>query len=197
MWIKKWAVWRLFWANFAVVGAMKFPFCVVSAREGLEMLDMGYARVCWCCSESFCFAGPRFSAFGTFLPQAGGFYVGLRGCFQERLLCVFTRATLSILAKLSPERRLLCARANRECATKRGARTQTSDLADVLAVSRDANAVLCWPGDANRCFSAPRDQKRTTWSADEQAMDLADSRLRGPNQTRFRRAWNAGWFHHA
>ena len=80
---------------------------------------------------------------------------------------------------------------------KRGARTQTSDLADVLAVSRDANAVLCWPGDANRCFSAPRDQKRTTWSADEQTMALAASRLRGPNQTRVRRAWNAGWFHHA
>ena len=30
-----------------------------------------------------------------FLPQAGGFYVGLRGCFQERLLCVFTWVTLS------------------------------------------------------------------------------------------------------
>ena len=31
------AVWRLFWANFAVVGAMKFPFCVVSARYGPGM----------------------------------------------------------------------------------------------------------------------------------------------------------------
>ena len=46
-------LWGLFWVNFVVVGAMKFPVGVVSAREGLEMLDMGYARVYWCCSESY------------------------------------------------------------------------------------------------------------------------------------------------
>ena len=49
---------------------------------------MGYARVCWCCSEIFCFAGPRFSAVGTFLPQAPGFYVGLCG-----FLWLFPRGT--------------------------------------------------------------------------------------------------------
>ena len=38
-------------------------------------------------------------------------------------------------AGLSPERRLLCARANRECATKRGARTAAIEPAGVLAVS--------------------------------------------------------------
>ena len=87
---QKWAVWRLFWANFAVVGAMKFPFCVVSAREGLEMLDMGYARVCWCCSESFCFVGPRFSAFGTFCRKHGAFmwvYVAVSAGFFYVFLC--------------------------------------------------------------------------------------------------------------
>ena len=99
---RKWVVWGLFWVNFAVVGAMKFPVGVVSAREGLEMLDMGYARVYWCCSESFCFAGPRFSAFGTFLPQAWGFYVGLCGCFRGALLCVFMWVTLSGEAKGVP-----------------------------------------------------------------------------------------------
>ena len=93
-------LWGLFWVNFVVVGAMKFPVGVVSAREGLEMLDMGYARVYWCCSESFCFAGPRFSAFGTFLPQAWGFYVGLCGCFRGALLCVFMWVTLLGEAKL-------------------------------------------------------------------------------------------------
>ena len=95
----KMGLWGLFWVNFVVVGAMKFPVGVVSAREGLEMLDMGYARVYWCCSESFCFAGPRFSAFGTFLPQAWGFYVGLCGCFRGALLCVFMWVTLSKEAK--------------------------------------------------------------------------------------------------
>ena len=95
----KMGLWGLFWVNFVVVGAMKFPVGVVSAREGLEMLDMGYARVCWCCSQSFCFAGPRFSAFGTFLPQAWGFYVGLCGCFRGALLCVFMWVTLSKEAK--------------------------------------------------------------------------------------------------
>ena len=95
----KMGLWGLFWVNFVVVGAMKFPVGVVSAREGLEMLDMGYARVCWCCSETFCFAGPRFSAFGTFLPQARGFYVGLCGCFHGGLLRVFTWVTLSAGAK--------------------------------------------------------------------------------------------------
>ena len=90
----KMGLWGLFWVNFVVVGAMKFPVGVVSAREGLEMLDMGYARVYWCCSESFCFAGPRFSAFGTFLPQAWGFYVGLCGCFRGALLCAFMWVTL-------------------------------------------------------------------------------------------------------
>ena len=130
-------------------------------------------------------------------PRAG------RSRFERPALAPFarwgskSRSPSRRTAGLSPERRLLCARASRECATKRGARTQTSDLADVLAVSRDANAVLCWPGDANRCFSAPRDQKRTTWPANKQAMALAASRLRRPNQTRVRRAWNAGWFHHA
>ena len=40
---RKWVVWGLFWVNFAVVGAMKFPVGVVSAREvGMEMLDMRY-----------------------------------------------------------------------------------------------------------------------------------------------------------
>ena len=87
--------WRLFWANFAVLGAMKFPFCVVSARYGPEMRYGVFQGVCWGCSDFFCFAGPPFRAFRTFLPQAGGFYVGLRGCFQERLLCVFTWVTLS------------------------------------------------------------------------------------------------------
>ena len=70
------------------------------AWPGLEMLDMGYARVCWCCSETFCFAGPRFSAFGTFLPQAWGFYVGLCGCFRGALLCVFMWVPLSGEAKV-------------------------------------------------------------------------------------------------
>ena len=28
---RKWVVWGLFWVNFAVVGAMKFPVGVVSA----------------------------------------------------------------------------------------------------------------------------------------------------------------------
>ena len=93
---QKWAVWGLFWANFAVVGAMKFPFCVVSPRYGAEMRYRVCQGVCWGCSDFFCFAGPPFRAFRTFLPQAGGFYVGLRGCFQERLLCVFTRVTLSV-----------------------------------------------------------------------------------------------------
>ena len=97
---QKWAVWGLFWANFAVVGAMKFPFCVVSPRYGAEMRYGVYQGVCWGCSDFFCFAGPPFRAFRTFLPQAGGFYVGLRGCFQERLLCVFTWVTLSRVAKL-------------------------------------------------------------------------------------------------
>ena len=46
-------------------------------------------------------------------------------------------------AGLSPERRLLCARANRECATKRGARTAAIEPAGVLAVSSDANALRC------------------------------------------------------
>ena len=41
MWIENGSwVWGLFWVNFAVVGAMKFPVGVVSAREGLEMLDI-------------------------------------------------------------------------------------------------------------------------------------------------------------
>ena len=92
---KKWAVWGLLWANFAVVGAMKFPFCVVSARYGPEMRYRVFQGVCWGCSDFFCFAGPPSRAFRTFLLQAGGFYVGLRGCFQERLLCVFTWVTLS------------------------------------------------------------------------------------------------------
>ena len=35
-------LWGLFWVNFVVVGAMKFPVGVVSASQGLEMLDMGY-----------------------------------------------------------------------------------------------------------------------------------------------------------
>ena len=46
-------------------------------------------------------------------------------------------------AGLSPERRLLCARANRECATKRGARTAAIEPAGVLAVSSDAKALRC------------------------------------------------------
>ena len=40
---RKWVVWGLFWVNFAVVGAMKFPVGVVSAREGLAWPgDAGY-----------------------------------------------------------------------------------------------------------------------------------------------------------
>ena len=99
--------WRLFWANFAVLGAMKFPFCVVSARYGPEMRYRVFQGVCWGCSDFFCFAGPPSRAFRTFLLQAGGFYVGLRGCFQERLLCVFTWVTLSPSAKAAPSAQFL------------------------------------------------------------------------------------------
>ena len=39
----KMGLWGLFWVNFAVVGAMKFPVGVVSAREGLAWPgDAGY-----------------------------------------------------------------------------------------------------------------------------------------------------------
>ena len=143
------------------------------------------------------------SLFGCCSPAEAGHRLDGRSRFERPALAPCSRwgsksrPRLVYTAGSRCDCRLLCARVSRECATKRGARTQTSDLADVLAVSRDANAVLCWPGDANRCFSAPRDQKRTTWPANKQAMALAASRLRGPNQTRVRRAWNAGWFHHA
>ena len=89
---KKWAVWRLFWTNFAVVGAMKFPFCVErcfaqiwrrNAIWGVPGRLLGLLRFFLLCRSSI-------QGVSHFLPQAGGFYVGLRGCFQERLLCVFT-----------------------------------------------------------------------------------------------------------
>ena len=70
---QKWAVWGLFWANFAVVGAMKFPVCVVSARHGPEMRYGVYQGVCWGCSDFFCFAGPPFRAFRTFCRKQGAF----------------------------------------------------------------------------------------------------------------------------
>ena len=81
------------------------PCLLALFRPGrAQKCDMGHGElqgVCWwCCSDFFCFAGPRFSAFGTFLPQAWGFYVGLCGCFRGALLCVFMWVTLSGLAKL-------------------------------------------------------------------------------------------------
>ena len=48
-------------------------------------------------------------------------------------------------AGLSPERRLLCARANRECATKRGARTAAIEPADVVAPTSGCRALFYCP----------------------------------------------------
>ena len=63
-----------------------------------QKCDMGHGQlqgVCWwCCSDFFCFASPRFGAFGTFFAASRGFYVGLCGCFRGGLLCVFMWVTL-------------------------------------------------------------------------------------------------------
>ena len=48
-------------------------------------------------------------------------------------------------AGLSPERRLLCARANRECATKRGARTAAIEPAGVVAPTSGCRALFYCP----------------------------------------------------
>ena len=78
-------------------------------------------------------------------------------------------------AGLSPERRLLCARANRECATKRGARTAAIEPAGVLAVSSDAKALRC-------CVLKQKPVVVTTISFKENNMvcERADHQVSGP-----------------
>ena len=102
---RKWVVWGLFWVNFAVVGAMKFPVGVVSAREGLAWPgDAGYG-VCQgllvplgAALKSFALQALDSARLALFCRKHGAFmwvYVGFCGCFRGGLLCVFTWVTLS------------------------------------------------------------------------------------------------------
>ena len=48
--------------------------------------------------RKFLLCRPSIQGVSHFFAASKGLYVGLRGCFQERLLCVFTWVTLSRLA---------------------------------------------------------------------------------------------------
>ena len=56
----KWAVWGLFWANFAVVGGMKFPVCV--GRCFGQPGDMAQSKCDMGCTRAFVGAAPNFFA---------------------------------------------------------------------------------------------------------------------------------------
>ena len=87
--------------------------------------------------------------FGCRSPAEAGDGLDGRLRFERPALAPFarwgskSRSPSRRTAGLSPERRLLCARANRECATKRAARTAAIEPAGVLAVSSDAKALRC------------------------------------------------------
>ena len=76
---RKWVVWGLFWVNFAVVGAMKFPFCVVSVRYGPEM------RYSLGCTRAFVGATPISFALQVLHSGRFALFAASRG-----LLCGFT-----------------------------------------------------------------------------------------------------------
>ena len=92
---QKWAVWRLFWANFAVVGAMKFPFALFRP-------DM--ARKCdMRCTRAFVGAAPNFFALQALHSGRFALFCRKQGAFMWVYVAV-SRSDFYVFLRESPYR---------------------------------------------------------------------------------------------
>ena len=90
---KKWAVWGLFWANFAVVGAMKFPFALFRP-DMAQKCDMG-------CTRAFVGAAPIFFALQALHSGRFALFCRKQGAFMWVYVAV-SRSDFYVFLRGSP-----------------------------------------------------------------------------------------------